>query len=200
MVVEQNVGGNKLDLFAEQHDRMSISIEGDDAFHRNSIAIHNGAFGPLPRYVMGDSGPLHRPMLNVYAPATARLAGGAVRGTRLDDAAAGLAAWVQGRPVEHRELGKKVWSAVLEIEPGQEGFFDILYRVPRVVTTENGRKVYRLVVQRQPKIHRELLTIELRLPQGAEDVRARGWKKRGSVLTLEMRLVEDEVLEVSWRE
>ena len=199
-VVEQNVGGNKLDLFAHQEDRLSIAIEGDDAVHRDEIEIHNGAYGPLPRYVMGDSGPLHRPMLNVYVPPRAALSNASIEGGRLDDAAAGLAAWVDDRPAVHSELGKKVWSAVLEIGPQDVGAFKLSYRVPDVVSSENGRKVYRLIVQRQPKIHPQVVTIELRLPDGVTDVKASGWDREGSMLVRKVRLVADESLEVSWRE
>ena len=199
-VVEQNVGGNKLDLFAHQEDRLSITIEGDDAVHRTEVEIRNGVYGPLPRYVMGDSGPLHRPMLNVYVPSRAELLDASIQGERLDDAAAGLAAWVDDRPVVHSELGKKVWSAVLEIGPQEVGAFKLSYRVPDVVSSENGRKVYRLIVQRQPKIHRQVVTIELRLPDGVTEVTAPGWDRAGSMLVRKVRLLADESLEVSWRE
>jgi Protein of unknown function (DUF4012) len=199
-VVEQNVGGNKLDLFSKQSDALDITVDGDDAVHMSSVEIHNGAFGPLPRYVMGDSGPLHRPMVNVYVPRRAELTSASVDGARSDTAAAGLAAWIDGQPAEHPELGKKVWSVVLEIEPGATGTFDLGYRVPGVVTSEGDRRVYRLVVQRQPKIHRETITFRLHLPEGASDVTARGWDRQGSTLVREMRLIRDEILEVSWQE
>jgi hypothetical protein len=57
-----------------------------------------------------------------------------------------------------------------------------------------------LVLQRQPKVRPETITVRLALPPGATDVQARGFERDGNTLTLERVLREDAVLEVTWRE
>ena len=74
------------------------------------------------------------------------------------------------------------------------------YRVPGVVRSVGGRKVYRLIVQRQPKVRPEQLSVTLTLPDGARRVQAPGWKRRGNVLEWTKPLKTDLDLEVSWQE
>lgn len=200
-VVEQNVGGNKLDNFATQETSIEIRIEGDDARHRTRVAIANRIFLPQPRWPMGDSGPNHRPYISLYVPGDAELAGASVEGSRLDQPPAlPLAAWPAPRvPAEHHEHGRKVWSATLLIPPGDEGLVLYDYRSPGVVRTEEGRRVYRLVIQHQPKVRPEDLLVRLEVPEGATDVRAPGWSREGDLLMFETTLDHDLVLEVSWR-
>jgi hypothetical protein len=45
----------------------------------------------------------------------------------------------------------------------------------------------------------EELIVRLTLPQGAADVKAKGWSRDGDQLVWEHPLKEDIVLEVSWR-
>jgi hypothetical protein len=92
-----------------------------------------------------------------------------------------------------------VWSATLEILPRGKGRVRFDYRVPGVVRAANGRKHYRLVVQHQPKVHPEDLTVRLELPRIARSVRGRGWSRAGNVLVWSRKVKEDTVLEVSWR-
>lgn len=208
LAVEQNVGGNKLDYFDTNRIVADIEIQGDDALHRTELAVTNGVFLPQPRYSMGDtqSGracattrcPTHRPMLNLYAQGRAELVSAEVKGAdRLDSPAP--AVWPGGQPATHQEKGKKVWSATLQIPPGETGSFLVEYLVPEVVRTRDGRATYRLHIQRQPKVRPETLLVRLRLPEGAADVKAKGWKNDGGVLTREQPLTRDVTLEVSWR-
>jgi hypothetical protein len=74
------------------------------------------------------------------------------------------------------------------------------YRVPGVVRSAEGRKVYRLIVQHQPKVRPEELSITLTLPEGARRVHAPGWKRKGNVLEWTKPLKNDLDLEVSWQE
>ena len=74
------------------------------------------------------------------------------------------------------------------------------YRVPGVVRSREGRRVYRLIVQRQPRVRPEQLTITLTLPEGARRVSAKGWKRKDGVLTWDKPLKSDLDLEVSWQE
>lgn len=74
------------------------------------------------------------------------------------------------------------------------------YRVPGVVRSREGRRVYRLIVQRQPKVRPEQLDITLTLPEDARRVHAPGWKRKGDVLRWDKPLKEDLELEVSWQE
>ena len=200
-VVEQNVGGNKLDYFDEETTSMDIELRGKDAFVSTEVRIYNGALVPLPRYVYGNSGPLHRPMVNLYAPGNAELTGARmVEGRRLDASpTAELAAWVGGRPPEHTELGKKVWSTTLEIPPREDAAVRFDYRVPGVVRTDGDHNFYRLTVQHQPKVRPERLEVRLRLPPGASGVVAPGWSRSQGTLEWAGALTKDMVLEVRWR-
>jgi hypothetical protein len=211
-VVEQNVGGNKLDYFDDQVTRYDVSI-GDDGQVTSSteVEVHNDVFLPQPRWSMGDSGrpsvcraegacPMHRPMINVYVQPNTTLLDATVEGERLDLAANGLAAWpAENQPAEHTELSKKVWSTVLQVPPQETATLRLSYANGEAVRKRDGRSVYRLVVQHQPQVFPETIEISLRLPDGAKDVRAPGFKQRDGRLTLEKPLKRDLVLEVSWR-
>ena len=202
-VVEQNVGGNKLDYFQQQHHVLEITVDGDDVVNTARVMVTNGTILPQPRYVMGDSGGhdhgLTRPMMNVYVPGDALLETAEIEGRRvtLDS---GAAAWEGDLPIEQHELGKSVWPVALEIPVGTTSGVTYGYRVPGVVRTQGARRVYRLVVQHQPKAHPEVLTIRFHIPEGASDVRAAGWKRRGDMLVWERSVRRDLELEVSWQE
>ena len=203
-VVEQNVGGNKLDYFTDHTNTVNVQFDGNDAAVTSSVEIENNVFFPQPLYPMGDSGKeretngFHRPMMNVYVPADARLQLAEVDGRRIDTPVP--AVWpAPNQPAEHEERGKKVWSATLEIPPQESGAFTLGYVVPDAVRERQGRKVYRLTVQRQPRVRPERLSVTVALPQGATDVRAKGWKRQGDRLVWDRPLKEDIVLEVSWR-
>ena len=210
-VVEQNVGGNKLDYFDDQVTSMDIELDGSDAHVNTEVAIENDVFLPQPRWSMGDSGrpgvclregscPLHRPMINVYVQPEVQLTSAEVEGERIDLAADGLAAWPSAtQPAEHAELGKKVWSAVLEIPPQETAALRLGYTVPGVVRRRDGRSSYRLVIQHQPKAFPETLSLRLRLPEGAQGVKAPGFQERDGRLVLDKPLTRDLILEVSWQ-
>lgn len=199
-VVEQNVGGNKFDYFAENTTTMDVTIDGDDASVSTETRMRNGVFLPQPRWSAGDSARsgLHWPMMNVYVPLEAELVGAEYEGER-HPTPPGLVG-VSDTPSEHLEKGKKVWSATFAIPPGEEAAMRLDYRVPGVVRSREGRRVYRLIVQRQPKVRPEQLSITLTLPEGARRVTARGWKRKGGVLTWDKPLKTDLDLEVSWQE
>ena len=99
--------------------------------------MHNGVFLPQPRWSMGDTGPIHQPMVNVYVPQSATLVGVDVPPTcsstqpvdrtlrevcRRDTP--DPASWSGDRPPEHAELGKKVWPVTIDIRrmEGSVGF------------------------------------------------------------------------------
>jgi len=208
-VVEQNVGGNKLDFTAHQTVEMNIEIEGRDALHSSEVTVANDVELPQPRWFLGDSKGVHRSMLNLYVPEDAELTsanagelcppvGGQTCNGRID-APLTLATWINGVPPEHFEKGKKVWTATLQIPPRETGSLEIDHRSPGAVFRREGRNVYRLVVQRQPRINPQRLLIQLNLPPKASDIKARGFKKDGQTLTLDRQLRSDTVLEVSWR-
>lgn len=199
-VVEQNVGGNKFDYFAENSTAMDVTLEGDDALVSTETRTRNGVFLPQPRWSAGDSARdgLHWPMVNVYVPLEAELTGATYEGERVATPP-GLVG-IAETPSEHFEKGKKVWSATFKIPPGEEAAMRLDYRVPGVVRSREGRRVYRLIVQRQPKVRPEQMTITLTLPEGARRVTAKGWKRKGDVLTWDKPLKTDLDLEVSWQE
>lgn len=199
-VVEQNVGGNKFDYFSENTTTMEVSLEGDDAVVSTETRVHNGVFLPQPRWSAGDSARtgLHWPMMNVYVPLEAELIGATYEGDR--ESTPPNLVFETEAPTEHFEKGKKVWSATFKIPPGEEAAMRLDYRVPGVVRSRDGRRVYRLIVQHQPKVRPEQLGITLTLPEGARAVEARGWKRKGDVLTWDKPLKTDLDLEVSWQE
>jgi Protein of unknown function (DUF4012) len=214
-VVEQNVGGNKLDYFERQENRLDVTIEGRSAVDRAEVTVINPVFVPQPRYWLGDSGPYDRPMINVYAPERARLqkwaaappCGVLITKDNMTDARApdpcrldtpAPAVWTNG-PAEHLERGKKVWSATLQIPAQEQSSLAFAYRVPGVVRTRGGRRVYRLVLQHQPKVNPERLTVALTLPPGAAAVKAPGFTRKGESLVWRAALRRDKVLTVSWR-
>jgi hypothetical protein len=196
-VVEQNVGGNKLDYFDTHTNTVDVEIRGRDSFVSTEMRVHNGVFTPQPKWIMGDAGPMHIPMLNLYVPRRAELKSWAVGGERVDTPTP--AEWTSGAPPEHFEFGKKVWSATLMIPPAQDGAVTFDYRVPGVVRRQGDRNVYRLVVQSQRKVHPETLTIRLSLPEGALDIEAPGFRRDGDSLVWSRPLLRDVVFEVGWR-
>lgn len=197
-VVEQNVGGNKLNYVERQTHTMDVRVAGRDAVTSTEVGVLNGVFLPQPGYWLGDSNGYHRPMINVYVPRRARLLDASVRGDLYPSPEPAI--WDGDTPPEHFERGKKVWSATLDIPPQKNGRVRFDYRVPGVVHTVEGRKVYRLVVQHQPKVSPEELTVNLTPPEGAEVVRAQGWRRKSDGrLVWTGAIEEDIVLEVSWR-
>lgn len=211
-VVQQNVGGNKLNYFERQTDNVEINLDDHDAHTDVKVSIENGVFLPQPRWSMGDTGPIHQPMINVYVPGDAQLTGTDVPDlcTTTLTVDPGLdavcrrdtplpAIWSNGVPPEHSELGKKVWPVTIDIPARQTGTIGYEYVVPDVVHTSDGRSTYRLVLQHQPKVRPETLELSITLPAGAEDVHAPGFKRDGQKLTLEKQLNVDLDLEVSWR-
>ncbi|MFN2526720.1 MAG: DUF4012 domain-containing protein [Actinomycetota bacterium] len=202
LVAQQNVGGNKLNYFEEQVHRTTVRIAGDDAWHETEVAITNGLFEPQTRYYMGDSGPNHKPMVNIYAPEQAQLVDWSDPFPLRVDEPFPIAVWTSEGPPEHLERGKKVWSGTLVIPPRETGRLALEYRVPDVVREENGRNVYRLVLQHQPKVRSETIVVKLVLPRTATDIRAPGWvgPGEGRILRWERVLDRDQTLEVSWRD
>jgi hypothetical protein len=205
-VIEQNVGGNKLDYFEEQTYELDVSFEGDDAVNTARVEVTNGTYLPQQRRIMGDSGgDLHgttRPMMNVYVPGTASLTDAAVEGTRVGLGESPAATWTGDPPLppQHLEVGKKVWSVALEIPVQTTQSFTYGYRVPGVVRTVDSRRVYRLVLQHQPKINPERLIIRIAVPEGATNIKAPGFERKGDLLVLDRIVKIDFELEVSWQE
>lgn len=207
-VVQQNVGGNKLDFFADMDTTVDVRLSGRSARVATEVSIRNGAFLPQARYVLGNVGraadtlsrgwALHRPMINVYVPGRARLQRTRVEGTRIDAPVA--AAWPSPEsPATHSERGKTVWTATLEIPLGDEGSTRFAYTVPNAVERAGQRWIYRLALQHQPKVRPETTIVRVSLPDGARAVKAPGFKRRGDVLSWKKILRRDRIVEVSWR-
>jgi hypothetical protein len=207
-VVQQNVGGNKLDFFADMDTTIDVELSGHSARVATEVSIRNGAFLPQARYVLGNVGraaetlprgwALHRPMINVYVPGRARLQRASVEGTRIDAPVA--AAWRGPEaPATHSERGKTVWTATLEIPLGEKGSTRYVYTVPGAVERAGQRWVYRLALQHQPKVRPETTTLRVSLPPGARAIKAAGFERRGDVLRWKKILRRDRLVEVSWR-
>jgi hypothetical protein len=139
-------------------------------------------------------------MMNVYVPEAAMFGSATIDGYRVNLGGSSAATWSGDTPSTHLEKGKRVWSAALEIKPQETQSITYDYTVPGVVRTVDGRRVYRLVVQHQPKVNPERLVIRIRVPEGATAVKARGFKQKGDLLVLDRIVKVDFVLEVSWQE
>lgn len=211
-VVQQNVGGNKLDFRATQTTAMDVELGSTDATVDTEVTIHNGIRLPQPRWVLGDSKSTHRPMVNLYVPAGAELleadAGKLCTptGSPLDRLCNGRvdtpapARWsAPGTPARHSESDKTVWSATLHIPVDHHGSFRARYVVPGAVRTQGGLSIYRLVVQHQPKVAPERLLIRLHVPRGASGIRAPGFERVDDMLVFDHPLTKDIALEVAWR-
>jgi hypothetical protein len=99
-------------------------------------------------------------------------------------------------------VGKKVWSATLQIPPLQSAAFQVRYRTPTVVKTVDGRNVYRLVIQHQPKVRPDEFRLHLTLPEGATEIRTKsrlGFMREGNTVVWDHPVDRDIELEVSWR-
>jgi hypothetical protein len=215
-IVEQNVGGNKLDYFEQQQNQLSVKVKGKSVVDTTALTVSNPVFVPQPHYWLGDSGPYARPMMNVYAPGRAQLLAwkadplcpvlvttknitqaAAPKPCRLDTPVP--ATWSPGPP-EHRERGKKVWSATMQIPAQKEGSLAFTYRVPAAVRRRGDRSVYRLVLQHQPTVRAQDMTVRLQLPAGATGVKAPGFiQKSAGVWVWHHQLDRDTVLAVSWK-
>lgn len=211
-VVEQNVGGNKLSYTAGQTNQVDVTLgENGNARVSTKVTISNDVILPQPRWVLGDSKSVHRPMVNIYVPKNAELLGAETAepcavspslpldcNGRLNTPAP--AVWPGGSPAQHTEKGKKVWSATLQIPARQEGSFSVDYRVPGTIRSRAGRSVYSLLVQRQPKVTPEDLVVTIQVPDGAHSIRATGFTREGDTLVYQRPLTKDTELEVSWEE
>ena len=222
-VVQQNVGGNKLDYFAAQTTTMEVALDDSDAVTSTEVEIHNGVFPPQATWAMGNSGPLHRPMINVYVPRDAVLEGASIAPETCPECGGFLvgnkktgelaapavrrldspepARWIAGLPPEHTEVGKKVWPATLQIPPLQSASFEVRYRTPNVVRSVKGRNVYRLVIQHQPKVRPDEFRVLITLPAGAGSVRTKSglpFKREGDTMVWDHPVNRDIQLEVSW--
>lgn len=201
-IVEQNVGGNKLNYFEEMKSSMDVTLSQSAAEVTTRVHVANDVFLPQPRYVLGAIKPVgyHRPMLNVYVPGNAELIDAAWKGERVDTSpTTELATWQGGIPPTHEERDKRVWSATLLLAPGKDGEVRYDYRVPGVVRTVGDRKLYRLVLQRQPKVRPEEMSVRITPPPGAGEVRAPGFRRDGDAYVWSKPLRKDIVLEVSWQ-
>lgn len=207
-IVEQNVGGNKLDYFETRDYSLDIHFRGRDALDTSKASIFNGVTMPQPRWSMGDSGPFHHPMLNFYAPQSARLM--SFSGPSLSTSGDPVArpsrigsppnlTWTSGSPPEHHELGTNVWSGTLDIPPSQTGSMQMRYVVPGAVETSNGRSTYRLALDQQPGVHPVHQTVTVHIPATTHDVSAPGFRRAGDILVWDHVLDSDTTLTVSWK-
>jgi uncharacterized protein DUF4012 len=100
---------------------------------------------------------------------------------------------------DHVEAGAKVFARTIRAGAGEAAIMELRYRVPGLVTSARGRKVYRLTVQQQPMLHPAALTVTVTLPKGTTvSAVPPGWTIKGNVLTLETQLTHDMVHEIAF--
>jgi hypothetical protein len=116
------------------------------------------------------------------------------------DASGQAAAPISGVERVETEAGRTAFGNYLMVRPGTA---DLTYRweTPGVVATAGEDRVYRLVIQKQPGMRSEPVTLRLTLPDGATLVDAsEGAVVDGQELGYRFDLTEDQVIEVRYRD
>jgi hypothetical protein len=156
LVVGQNAAGNKVDYYARRKVSYQVDLTNPaEVRGRVEVQITNGApAGAKPSYVMGPTLPKDAPGLNrtftsIYMPKKTFV----------------LDAVLNGAPIgveSTNELGLGVTSKFLEIPPQSNTSFAVNTRSQ---LARPGR--YKLVVQHQPNLNPDEMTIDITLPKGA---------------------------------
>jgi hypothetical protein len=121
-------------------------------------------------------------------------------GATLVDAAGQAVTSIGGAEHIGTEAGRAVFGNYLMVRPGTA---DLTYRwrTPGVVTTEGDQQVYRLLIQKQPGMSSEPVTVHLTLPEGATLVDAsEGAELNDQQLDFRFDLTQDQVIEVRYRD
>ncbi len=156
MVVGQNAAGNKVDYYAQRNVTYAVDLTNPARIMgRVEVDIANGApTGAKPSYIMGPTLPNDKPGLNrtftsIYMPGSTFV----------------LDALLNGAPssVEStNELGLGVASKFVEVAPQSSGNFTV-----RTQGQLAQPGVYKLVLQHQPNLNPDHMTIDITLPRGA---------------------------------
>jgi hypothetical protein len=195
--VDANVApSSKYNLVVQRASDLDVAVSADGSATstlrldwRNDAAKQGEPYDFLRSASINQKG-VYGTWLRVLVPAAATLI----------DATGQAAAPISGVERIDSEAGRTAFGNYLMVRPGTA---DLTYRwhTPGVVTTEGDDRVYRLVIQKQPGMSSEPVTVHLALPDGASLVDAsEGAEVAGQELTYRFDLTEDQVIEVRYRD
>jgi len=198
MVVDTNVGFNKVDPNVEEALRYHVSVRSDGTVqsdltlkYRNvgtrnvsqciQEARYDSTYEQMTNRCYWD-------YLRVYVPAGVRL----VEGTRNPLPAGSLFRRMSGEgtgtgepTLEPREKGKDVLGTFFVVAPGGSHEVQFTYELPRkVLTLRGGQRQYSLVIQKQPGTSARPLQLRIELPPSSRMLAADpepGYAERGVV-------------------
>jgi Protein of unknown function (DUF4012) len=196
-VVDANVApSSKLSAVTTRSEVLAVQLHPDGTASETLQVGWNNHFG-------GDGGilkgvqPLRQPNLGDYV----RLLlpqGSTVTGPTGDRSGPIVSLGDVPDTVTTIESGRLAWGHYHLVPPGTT---TLTYRwtTPMVVTTQDGRDRYRLVVQKQPGTASDAIVVRITLPPGAALVSSSpGFTASGSTLTLATVMDGDQVLDVSY--
>lgn len=194
MVVEASVHSTKLNLVIQREMRLEVSLDGEGtAHHRLTLRYHNDLQGwargrepELVRSLMMDG--LYGGYLRVLAPPGARLVE-----VTIDGQSAGVEEIGQ-------EEGCTSFGRYFSLAAGEGREVSFSYAVPSGVSRLDGRREYRLYIQKQGGTPATPLSIDIRLPGGSrpQAVILDGERLPGAPLHIETALSEDRELRVRY--
>ncbi len=211
MVVDSNVGFNKMDARIERQLSYTIDLRRPDApqasaamRYRNPVAsavacrqeasYGTGAYEDMQLRCYWD-------YVRVYTPAGAALLGGGLPPTPGSDLLNGRdqsGAWESGTG----EHGTKVFGGMLVVPTHQQVAWQLEYRMPPgiVLETPDGSLEYRLHLSKQAGTEGVRAEVSLLLPEGAQVQEAPGWTTPSpGTYVWDGRLVTDVNLSLTWR-
>lgn len=215
MVVDTNTGYNKVNPNIRQ--AIAYRVDLTDAARpvaEVTISYHNDSLPrettcrQAPRYGDSYADLMHRcywDFLRVLTPSGSQL----LAGTSAPLPEGSLLRTFRGRQDVFDTLAvapddglTTTFVSFFVLAPGQNGSRQLSYLLPpQVVSREETRSVYRLLVQKQPGTLAVPLKVEVMLPSGSEVVLSQPLpiRSEGSVLVYEMPLQTDQFLELVYR-
>ena len=188
-VVDQNRGIDRLDTFMFERTNYDVAIREDGSLDVTAT-VRQTNYPPvdLPKVLRG-TGTL-KTFLNVYAPENAELRSitTVIRGRRAD------------RPLQvHTHHHRKVFTTSLGVPLLETGQAIFRYTIPNAIFEVDGRKTYRLNLQRQPRLNTQSVAVRVTYPLGW-DVRDPdpAWHVSGHTATLSKRVPEDFSIDLTF--
>jgi hypothetical protein len=184
-VAVTNLLANGLDQYTHVEVEYDVTVLASGDVHATCrVTLRNEAPAGLPASVAGagrNSG-VNRALVALYVPD-----GAALHGAGPTDA-----------PPAHREGGAVVFLRTVRVAAGKEASVRFEYTVPGVVSSTDGGRVYRLVLQGQPLVNPAEVTVRVALPTGEAARSAPGWTVDGGVAMLSMALTRDLVRQIEF--